>query len=124
ARCPRTADEACAALLRPGRVGRELGRGHADAASLADTVQQPRVEPVPAARGERVEAVRMPEDRERTAVCRRPVEQPGQARLGALRREPEIALLGEGRVHRRERDRSEEHTSELQSLAYLVCRLL
>src|SRR5687767_15657471 len=27
-----------------------------------------------------------------------------------------------GRVHRA--DRSEEHTSELQSLAYLVCRLL
>src|SRR3989441_5870537 len=25
---------------------------------------------------------------------------------------------------RRDRDRSEEHTSELQSLAYLVCRLL
>src|SRR2546425_3595322 len=28
------------------------------------------------------------------------------------------------REHRRRRDRSEEHTSELQSLAYLVCRLL
>src|SRR2546423_8979077 len=27
-------------------------------------------------------------------------------------------------VHRRWRSRSEEHTSELQSLAYLVCRLL
>src|SRR5205823_11553383 len=26
--------------------------------------------------------------------------------------------------HREERTRSEEHTSELQSLAYLVCRLL
>src|SRR2546425_1857369 len=29
-----------------------------------------------------------------------------------------------GRVPRRTRNRSEEHTSELQSLAYLVCRLL
>src|SRR2546425_3086249 len=28
------------------------------------------------------------------------------------------------RRHRIDRDRSEEHTSELQSLAYLVCRLL
>src|SRR2546425_6264904 len=27
-------------------------------------------------------------------------------------------------LHRRECSRSEEHTSELQSLAYLVCRLL
>src|SRR5687767_15599620 len=34
---------------------------------------------------------------------------------------------GDGRAHRhvaRPRQRSEEHTSELQSLAYLVCRLL
>src|SRR2546425_8742032 len=33
---------------------------------------------------------------------------------------------GEQRLRRNERevDRSEEHTSELQSLAYLVCRLL
>src|SRR5687767_15379681 len=29
-----------------------------------------------------------------------------------------------GRAHARELPRSEEHTSELQSLAYLVCRLL
>src|SRR6478609_10503554 len=31
---------------------------------------------------------------------------------------------GRGRRTRRGRRRSEEHTSELQSLAYLVCRLL
>src|SRR2546425_4766235 len=30
----------------------------------------------------------------------------------------------EHRLHPREEHRSEEHTSELQSLAYLVCRLL
>src|SRR3989441_5855536 len=38
----------------------------------------------------------------------------------------EMNLLNARRVVRRdhERDRSEEHTSELQSLAYLVCRLL
>src|SRR2546425_9396926 len=32
--------------------------------------------------------------------------------------------LARGEVALREHDRSEEHTSELQSLAYLVCRLL
>src|SRR5687767_15643650 len=34
-----------------------------------------------------------------------------------------VVPLGDGRA-RREHARSEEHTSELQSLAYLVCRLL
>src|SRR2546425_11231813 len=33
------------------------------------------------------------------------------------------AAAGPGELHG-DRDRSEEHTSELQSLAYLVCRLL
>src|SRR5687767_15627422 len=33
-------------------------------------------------------------------------------------------LLTEKEILRRKRARSEEHTSELQSLAYLVCRLL
>src|SRR2546425_8874485 len=38
---------------------------------------------------------------------------------------PELADLHEGaRSHTRSGSRSEEHTSELQSLAYLVCRLL
>src|SRR2546425_4465569 len=35
-----------------------------------------------------------------------------------------LADLGEGDVLVRQDYRSEEHTSELQSLAYLVCRLL
>src|SRR2546425_9153268 len=39
--------------------------------------------------------------------------------LGGLRQGVELA-----RVHARRDERSEEHTSELQSLAYLVCRLL
>src|SRR5256885_3240898 len=34
------------------------------------------------------------------------------------------ALLGPQRVHHRVEDRSEEHTSELQSPCNLVCRLL
>src|SRR3712207_9062202 len=39
---------------------------------------------------------------------------------GSLRQLP-LGLLPDGRRHRR---RSEEHTSELQSRQYLVCRLL
>src|SRR3989441_12957520 len=39
----------------------------------------------------------------------------------ALRRPPGVRGLPQGRPAR---PRSEEHTSELQSLAYLVCRLL
>src|SRR3712207_8562344 len=35
-----------------------------------------------------------------------------------------IELLGDGEHARRLADRSEEHTSELQSRQYLVCRLL
>src|ERR1041384_8482342 len=37
---------------------------------------------------------------------------------------PPIVNLSTARRWRRSRPRSEEHTSELQSLAYLVCRLL
>src|SRR5687767_15390518 len=43
-----------------------------------------------------------------------------RAQIGAPER---LGDLAGGRAHRRRR-RSEEHTSELQSLAYLVCRLL
>src|SRR4051794_41824595 len=47
----------------------------------------------------------------------------GQARDG-----PALGALGDhelgGRQARRARDRSEEHTSELQSPVHLVCRLL
>src|SRR5205823_9981788 len=35
-----------------------------------------------------------------------------------------IEVVGKGKVRRARLYRSEEHTSELQSLAYLVCRLL
>src|SRR5205823_13344891 len=44
----------------------------------------------------------------------------GGARL--FRSRPRFRFGGHGQDHRR--IRSEEHTSELQSLAYLVCRLL
>src|SRR2546425_8231073 len=37
---------------------------------------------------------------------------------------PCVRLLGEDAAPIRDARRSEEHTSELQSLAYLVCRLL
>src|SRR2546425_9180860 len=39
-------------------------------------------------------------------------------------REKVLPFLGLGRGDCGDDDRSEEHTSELQSLAYLVCRLL
>src|SRR3712207_7949722 len=43
--------------------------------------------------------------------------------LGDRARQPElVAVLGAVAIHARER--SEEHTSELQSRQYLVCRLL
>src|SRR2546425_7278469 len=66
---------------------------------------------------------------------------PGPERCAEQRRQPTgvqrtvawtvgVGIIG-GRRHRLDRrrepgqpDRSEEHTSELQSLAYLVCRLL
>src|SRR2546425_2503616 len=54
-------------------------------------------------------------DRSRSAVRPRLAHRAGSHAL-----EPQ---LGARRVHHRRR-RSEEHTSELQSLAYLVCRLL
>src|SRR2546425_8999704 len=54
---------------------------------------------------------------------------PRQAGAGRGRTGPRLAhgVLrhpGLSRVRREPRPRSEEHTSELQSLAYLVCRLL
>src|SRR5205823_12916277 len=50
----------------------------------------------------------------------------GAAAAAAARAEPEPAPVGGGPGPRRPGPgrRSEEHTSELQSLAYLVCRLL
>src|SRR6201991_5312497 len=42
-----------------------------------------------------------------------------------VRLNPEdLALLAEAEAEEQEQARSEEHTSELQPLAYLVCRLL
>src|SRR2546425_2163685 len=58
-----------------------------------------------------------------TSAGRRSVNGDAPARPGEICRELLAALdASEGR--RRRRKRSEEHTSELQSLAYLVCRLL
>src|SRR5438093_9905145 len=55
-------------------------------------------------------------------ICQRPVLRRAAARAAGLE-QPDAAA----RVHRRaarSRSRSEEHTSELQSLTNLVCRLL
>src|SRR3712207_7588117 len=48
------------------------------------------------------------------------------ARLARARQRAALHLLGRARARRaaRPRGRSEEHTSELQSRQYLVCRLL
>src|SRR5215212_11513447 len=43
---------------------------------------------------------------------------------GHARRRRPVTGRGRGRAERRLRARSEEHTSELQSLRHLVCRLL
>ena len=62
-----------------GRAGlglcRQLARREADAAALAHGVEQAQVEAVPALRGPRIEAVRVPEHREAAAVLGRPVEE-------------------------------------------------
>src|SRR6266496_6434512 len=53
-------------------------------------------------------------------ICRAPVSRPG--RRGT--RSPAGTRSGPGRRRRRCPDRSEEHTSELQSRREIVCRLL
>src|SRR2546423_6423572 len=52
---------------------------------------------------------------------REPTEDPRHRGRGVHRLE---LRAPRARHHRRQGSRSEEHTSELQSLAYLVCRLL
>src|SRR2546425_6764875 len=54
----------------------------------------------------------------RFAICKE-AALPALRRAGALRPQEQVAA-----VLQRALQRSEEHTSELQSLAYLVCRLL
>src|SRR3712207_8423507 len=49
---------------------------------------------------------------------------PGHAALARRARGVGAAARQAGASHLRRRDRSEEHTSELQSRQYLVCRLL
>src|SRR2546425_3398887 len=56
-----------------------------------------------------------------------PISDPGPGpagRTGAVLRPGQKERRAAGELPRRQRRRSEEHTSELQSLAYLVCRLL
>src|SRR3712207_7698538 len=74
----------------------------------------------------------------RSAVGEQPVAG-ARRRVGPVQEHAQVALVGEGavervvaverdpvraRLHVREAERSEEHTSELQSRQYLVCRLL
>src|SRR3954468_5919080 len=86
---------------------RDLPGGQTDAAPLAHGLDQLEVEPVPSARTRTVEALRMPEDRERASLLGRPVEKPEHARFRLLSREPGVPLLGERRIHHCERQLDE-----------------
>src|SRR5205823_13871535 len=52
------------------------------------------------------------------------VYEPEYDAIREARRAEDDTLQGEWKREAKAADRSEEHTSELQSLAYLVCRLL
>src|SRR3712207_7323478 len=52
------------------------------------------------------------------------VQAPEIHRLHHVTRPPEAEVRGDGPLEERADARSEEHTSELQSRQYLVCRLL
>src|SRR2546425_7750514 len=56
-------------------------------------------------------------------VVERSVDQEGTV-AGNLEKGVRVSQITDNRVDLMLRERSEEHTSELQSLAYLVCRLL
>src|SRR2546425_8125590 len=68
--------------------------------------------------------VQFPSRPHRRIVARRQREALEQARLEARRLRGGARLLDGARRRAQHDHRSEEHTSELQSLAYLVCRLL
>src|SRR2546423_8952847 len=59
-----------------------------------------------------------------TTLFRSLVLGPRRAAGVVLHPHGQAEVLLQGRPHRQLAHRSEEHTSELQSLAYLVCRLL
>ena len=63
----------------------QLRSGHADAAALTDRVKEAEVQAIPPARGRWIEPVGMPQDRERRAVDRGPVEQALHTRPGIAR---------------------------------------
>src|SRR3712207_7716532 len=60
----------------------------------------------------------------RPAAERRELHPVADAERRTLRREPGAHAFGRALLEPIERRRSEEHTSELQSRQYLVCRLL
>src|SRR2546425_5344458 len=66
---------------------------------------------------------RSPTGKER-ALARLRALADGRRPHGGAARSPVRGIPSTGSPPRRARARSEEHTSELQSLAYLVCRLL
>src|SRR2546425_2261711 len=90
--------------------------------TLFRSAARPRVREVPGPLA-RVEAAR-PDGQ----LVERDVDRRGEVGVGGLRQDAHAAVVVLVRARRRprvvDRVRSEEHTSELQSLAYLVCRLL
>src|SRR3989441_5997061 len=108
----RAALQRSAAAPRPRRVrGLHHARPAAEAAPIReDRRQEPGADPAPFGEAAPVRGARGVGGGPARRVRGRP------ARPGDVRREPHPG--------RAQRLRSEEHTSELQSLAYLVCRLL
>src|SRR6266550_4453285 len=95
-------------LRRPcGRLLGELARAQADSSALSHAREDLLVEAVPAARGPRVEAVRVPENRKAAPVLGRPVEQLRDPIPGSACGQAEVPLLGKRDVHDRERDLEE-----------------
>ena len=91
-------------MSRGGRPRPPRARGRDQAPTAAGHPFQHRVvDPVPAARVLAAEAVDVPEDRDRPADVGHPFEQPQRALEAGGGREPQVALLGQGRIHHRQR---------------------
>src|SRR2546425_13309879 len=124
-------------LTTPSAIGRPPSRHHHGAPPARDVVLERALEALDAAHHGRRAGVREHADRLARHVLRQVEQEIQVGRLALPREDPLEDLRGprgafaalralSARLVRVEagESRSEEHTSELQSLAYLVCRLL